>query len=55
MQNKQTIAWVLFSMLGTAVIFYSLGKAAGRKDGHETGRALGIRIGERRARELGRK
>jgi hypothetical protein len=51
MQNEQMMAWALFSMLGTAVIFYSLGVAAGRKDGHKAGRAVGIRIGERRARE----
>ena len=51
MQFEQMAAWVLLSVLGTAVIFYSLGVAAGRKDGHKTGRAVGIRIGERRARE----
>ncbi len=51
MQNEQMMAWALFSTLVIAVIFYSLGVAAGRKDGHKAGRAVGIRIGERRARE----
>jgi hypothetical protein len=51
MQNEQMMAWALLSTLGIAVIFYSLGVAAGRKDGHKAGRAVGIRIGERRARE----
>jgi hypothetical protein len=51
MQNEQMMAWALLSTLCIAVIFYSLGVAAGRKDGHKAGRAVGIRIGERRARE----
>ena len=51
MQFEQMAAWVLLSVLGIAVIFYSMGVAAGRKDGHKAGRAVGIRIGERRARE----
>jgi hypothetical protein len=51
MQNEQMMAWALLSTLFIAVIFYSLGVAAGRKDGHKAGRAVGIRIGERRARE----
>jgi hypothetical protein len=51
MQNEQMMAWALLSTLTIAVIFYSLGVAAGRKDGHKAGRAVGIRIGERRARE----
>jgi hypothetical protein len=51
MQNEQMMAWALLSTLAVAVIFYSLGVAAGRKDGHKAGRAVGIRIGERRARE----
>ena len=55
MQFEQMAAWVLLSVLGTAVIFYSMGVAAGRKDGHKAGRAVGIRIGERRAREAANK
>ena len=51
MQLEQIIAWSLLYTLGIAVMFYSLGVSAGRKDGHKAGRAVGIRIGERRARE----
>jgi hypothetical protein len=43
--------WAIFLILGMAVVFYSLGYSTGKRDGHKLGRSVGIRIGERRARE----
>lgn len=38
-------AWAMLYTLGIAVVFYSMGVAAGRKDGYLAGRAAGMRIG----------
>jgi hypothetical protein len=43
--------WAILLILGMAVVFYSLGYSTGKRDGHKLGRSVGIRIGERRARE----
>jgi hypothetical protein len=37
-------AWVMLYTLGVAVVFYSMGVTAGRKDGYLRGRAAGMRI-----------
>lgn len=44
MITEYTVAWVMLYTLGIAVIFYSLGVSAGRKDGYLRGRAAGMRI-----------
>jgi hypothetical protein len=48
---EQMIGYYMISFLTTAMIFYTLGYSTGKRDGHKAGRAVGIRIGERRARE----
>ena len=48
---EQTIGYGMVAFLGIAVIFYSLGYGAGKRNGHRAGRSVGIRIGERRAIE----
>lgn len=48
MQLEQIMAWALLYTLGIAVMFYSLGVSAGRKDGYLRGRAAGMRIGQDR-------
>ena len=45
------LGWAIILILGMAVVFYSLGYSTGKRDGHKLGRSVGIRIGERRARE----
>lgn len=45
---EQTIGYFMLLILGTAVIFYSLGVQAGRKDGYLRGRAAGMRIAKDR-------
>ena len=48
---EQMIGYYMISFLATAMIFYTLGYSTGKRDGHALGRSVGIRIGERRARE----
>jgi hypothetical protein len=48
MNQDQLLAWVLLYTLFVAIVFYSLGVAAGRKDGYFRGRAVGMRIGRER-------
>jgi hypothetical protein len=45
---EQTIGYLMLVILGTALLFYSLGLQAGRKDGYFRGRAAGMRIGQDR-------
>jgi hypothetical protein len=45
---EQTIGYMMVIILGTAILFYSLGYGAGRKDGYYKGRAVGMRIGQDR-------
>jgi hypothetical protein len=51
MDLETQLGWALIILLGMAVVFYTLGYSTGKRDGHKAGRAVGIRIGERRARE----
>ena len=51
MDIETQLGWAIILILGMAVIFYTLGYSTGKRDGHKAGRAVGIRIGERRARE----
>ena len=43
--------WIMLIIISSGIVFYSLGYNAGKRDGHALGRSVGIRIGERRARE----
>jgi len=52
MNLETQLGWAIILVLGMAVIFYTLGYSTGKRDGHKAGRAVGIRIGERRAREM---
>jgi len=40
-----TFAWIMLVILGTAIVFYSLGFTEGKKAGFWTGRAAGIKVG----------
>ena len=51
MDLETQLGWAIILVLGMAVVFYTLGYSEGKRDGHKAGRAVGIRIGERRARE----
>jgi hypothetical protein len=51
MDLETQLGWAIILILGMAVVFYTLGYSTGKRDGHKAGRAVGIRIGERRARE----
>lgn len=51
MNLETQLGWAIILVLGMAVVFYTLGYSTGKRDGHKAGRAVGIRIGERRARE----
>jgi hypothetical protein len=51
MNLETQLGWAIILILGMAVVFYTLGYSTGKRDGHKAGRAVGIRIGERRARE----
>jgi hypothetical protein len=51
MDLETQLGWAIILVLGMAVMFYTLGYSTGKRDGHKSGRAVGIRIGERRARE----
>jgi hypothetical protein len=51
MDLETQFVWSILLILGMAVVFYSLGYSTGKRDGHKLGRSVGIRIGERRARE----
>jgi len=48
MNMEMMFAWVMLYTLGIAVVFYSMGVTAGRKDGYLRGRAAGMRIGQDR-------
>ena len=45
---EQSIGYIMLIILFTAIVFYSLGIQAGRKDGYYRGRAAGMRIGQDR-------
>lgn len=45
MDIEMLMAWAMIYTLGIAVLFYSMGVTAGRKDGYLAGRAAGMRIG----------
>ena len=51
MDLETQLGWAIILILAMAVVFYTLGYSTGKRDGHKAGRAVGIRIGERRARE----
>ena len=51
MDLETQFVWAILLILGMALVFYSLGYSTGKRDGHKLGRSVGIRIGERRARE----
>jgi hypothetical protein len=51
MELNTQIGWMIIFILGSGIVFYSLGYSTGKRDGHKLGRSVGIRIGERRARE----
>jgi len=40
-----TFAWIMLVILGTAIAFYSLGFAEGKKAGFWKGRQVGIKVG----------
>ena len=44
MNQDYLLAWVLLYTLFVAIVFYSLGVNAGRRDGWLKGRAAGMRI-----------
>lgn len=48
MDMEMLFAWAMLYTLGVAVVFYSMGVTAGRKDGYLRGRAAGMRIGQDR-------
>ena len=48
---KDQFGWLLIYLMASTIIFYTLGYKAGKRDGAKLGRSVGIRIGERRARE----
>jgi hypothetical protein len=48
MDMEMLFAWAMLYTLGIAVVFYSMGVRAGRKDGYLRGRAAGMRIGQDR-------
>jgi len=39
------IGWAIIYVLGSALLFYSLGYNTGKKDGYLKGRSAGMRIG----------
>ena len=41
---EQLLGFGMIAFLSTAVVFYTLGVQAGRKDGYLRGRAAGMRI-----------
>lgn len=51
MTEMTQMGYVIIYVLGSGIVFYSLGYKAGKRDGHKQGRSVGIRIGERRAIE----
>lgn len=48
MNQDYLLAWVLLYTLFVAIVFYSLGVNAGRRDGYFKGRAAGMRISRER-------
>ena len=44
MDIEMMFAWGMLYTLGVAVVFYTMGVTAGRKDGYFRGRAAGMRI-----------
>jgi hypothetical protein len=45
MRIGEQFAWIMLVILGTAIVFYSLGFTEGKKAGFWTGRAAGIKVG----------
>ena len=45
MDIETMFAWAMLYTLGIAIVFYTMGVTAGRKDGYLAGRAAGMRIG----------
>ena len=44
MNIETMFVWAMLYTLGIAVVFYTMGVTAGRKDGYLRGRAAGMRI-----------
>ena len=41
----EQFAWIMLVILGTAIVFYSLGFNEGKKAGFWKGRSVGIKVG----------
>jgi len=50
MRIGEQFAWIMLVILGTAIVFYSLGFTEGKKAGFWKGRSVGMKVGvERRS------